>query len=170
MQVTHEPSVKDVMTSKLITVPETMAVSDLAALLVSEMITGAPVVNDRGELVGVVSQTDLSRSGLRRARAHSGPSDFYVHGWEQKIDGTEAEGLEIEEDDGPIVKDIMTPTVYKVEAGSPISAAADLMVKGRIHRLVATEQGRVVGIVTTLDVLRAIARPQASPRSRRRPT
>ena len=63
--------------------------------------------------------------------------------------------------DGPLdeatVADIMTPVSFTVEPATPVSSLASFLLRGRIHRAVVTEGGRCVGIVTTTDVLRAVA-------------
>ncbi|MBZ5546075.1 MAG: CBS domain-containing protein, partial [Acidobacteriia bacterium] len=50
----------------------------------------------------------------------------------------------------------MTPTVYTVPESTPVSKLAQTMISGRIHRLLVTRRGRVVGIVTALDLLRLL--------------
>ena len=64
--------------------------------------------------------------------------------------------LHIESDD-LLVRDIMTPTVYTVPENTPVAKIARTMVAGRIHRLMVTRGGRVVGIVTSLDLVRLLA-------------
>ncbi|HEX9653693.1 MAG TPA: CBS domain-containing protein, partial [bacterium] len=58
---------KDIMNTDVITVEEDLSVGDLANLLTDKMITGAPVVNAKGKLVGVVSMSDIVRNEAHRA-------------------------------------------------------------------------------------------------------
>jgi len=62
----------------------------------------------------------------------------------------------VEVDQGLTVRDIMNPVVYKVWKDTPIHEMADLMIKGRIHRLLVMDEDRVVGIATTMDMLKAV--------------
>lgn len=66
---------------------------------------------------------------------------------------------DVSEDDGDgrCVRDIMTPTVYTVPHDTPVSEAARTLIAGRIHRLFVTRAQRVVGIVTSLDLLKLLA-------------
>jgi CBS domain-containing protein len=140
----------------MITVRDDATLSELVTILTEHMITGAPVVGENGKLVGVVSATDIAlrsakrTSHLRRDR----PPDFYLRGWEMVED--ESRSFSIEEDAGELVRDIMTPVIFSVSENAGFVEMADTMVGGRVHRLLVTNGDRVVGIVTTLDLLRGI--------------
>jgi len=54
------------------------------------------------------------------------------------------------------VRDVMTPTVYTVTEDTPAVDLARTMISGRVHRLFVTRMGRIVGIVTSLDLLRLL--------------
>ena len=144
------------MTSNVITVGDDATLSELVATLSEHMITGAPVVDENGKLVGVVSTTDIAlhstkrTSNIRRDR----PPDFYLRGWELIED--EFRSFSIEEDAGQVVRDIMTPVIFSVSENATFAEMADTMVGGRVHRLIVTDGDRVVGIVTTLDLLRGL--------------
>jgi CBS domain-containing protein len=62
--------------------------------------------------------------------------------------------LHVEENESLPVREIMTPTIYTVPEDTPISDIAKAMVAGRIHRLLVTRGTRLVGIITTLDMLK----------------
>jgi CBS domain-containing protein len=83
-------------------------------------------------------------------------SAYYLHGWEDKVDRKDFNMMHVENDDGYLVRDIMTPIIFKVDVSAKLSEMADIMVGGRIHRLLVTENDKLVGIVTTLDMLKAI--------------
>lgn len=83
--------------------------------------------------------------------------DFYIRGWE--TDGEELKGMYIENASQP-VQEVMTPTVYTVTEDTPISEIAKIMIAGRIHRLLVTHHNRLVGIITTLDMLKVLT-PEA---------
>lgn len=149
---------KDVMSAPVMTVPEDMTVPDLEELLTEKMITGAPVVNAEGEMIGLVSRTDVLRSESRRHRIarQSASPDGSLQGWQGKVNEEDIAQLTVDETDDLTARDIMTPTVYTVSEETPVSEIAGEMVRGRIHRLVVTRADRPVGIVTTLDILRAL--------------
>jgi CBS domain-containing protein len=149
---------RDIMNPNVITVPAEMAVQELADLFTEKMISGAPVVDGDGKLVGVVSLADIVRSDGRGRAIESDAlkSEYFLSGWEDRVDEAEFEDLRIEEDSGLMARDIMTPTIFCVPTAMPIGEMADAMIRGRIHRLIVTQGKKVVGIVTTLDMLEAI--------------
>jgi len=151
---------KDIMNTNVIVAEEDMTVQELANLLTARMITGVPVVNESERLVGVVSATDIVRTSASRGRTaavrETKGSSYYLRGWEDQIDESELSEFHVEEDDGLLVRDIMTPLIFKVTEDASIAEMADTMIGGRIHRLIVTKDDIVVGIVTTLDMLKAI--------------
>jgi len=151
-----ELTARDIMTRNVITVPDDATLSELVATLSEHMITGAPVVDENGKLVGVVSTTDIALHSTKRTSdiRRDVPPDFYLRGWEQIED--EFRSFSIEEDAGQVVRDIMTPVIFSVSENARFVEMADMMVGGRVHRLIVTDSDRVVGIVTTLDLLRGL--------------
>ena len=147
---------KDIMNTDVLSVRDDMTVQELAGFLTEREILGAPVVDSEGEVVGVVSCTDIAQSTTAEANIlleRSTPG-FYEHGWEDKLGPDELVGLHVEENESLPVKEIMTPTIYTVPEDTPISDIAKAMVAGRIHRLLVTRGTRLVGIITTLDMLK----------------
>lgn len=148
----------DIMNTRVLTAQEDMSVQELSDFFAENLISGAPVVNHEGKLAGVVSLFDIVRSDSRRvdiikSRMKSG---YYLHGWEDKLNSEEMSSFHVEANDGLTVKDIMTPAIFQVSEATPITEMADTMIGGRIHRLIVTRNEEVVGIVTTLDMLKAI--------------
>jgi CBS domain-containing protein len=115
----------DMMNPDVIAVEPDMTVHELATFLTDRQISGAPVIDERGRLVGVVSETDIAEADLERVEA-------------------------------PLVREIMTPTAYTIPHDTTVEDVARTMVTGMIHRLLVTRDGHVVGILTTLDVLKAV--------------
>lgn len=146
---------KDIMNTRVLSVRDDMAVSDLAAFLLDNELSGAPVRDVGGKLVGVVSVTDLARSaadgGEGVARDQSDPG-FYVRGWDDKWNPEEAHALRVRGSE-LTVADIMTPAVYTVPEDTPVSDLAEIMIDSHIHRLMVTREGDVVGIVSSTDLL-----------------
>lgn len=149
---------KDIMNTNVISIRDDMTVHELANFFTEEMISGAPVMNKDGKLVGVVSVSDIIRNDERRSAIvkDKHESNYYLHGWEDDLNEDEIEELHIEEDDALTVRDIMTPLIFKVPETECISSMADTMIGGRIHRLIVTKDDKAVGIITTLDLLKVI--------------
>ena len=147
---------KHIMNTNVLSVRDDMTVQELAGFLTEREILGAPVVDSEGEVVGVVSCTDIAQSTTTEANMlleRSTPG-FYEHGWEDKLGGDEMVRLKVEENKSLPVREIMTPTIYTVPEDTPISDIAKAMVAGRIHRLLVTRGSHLVGIITTLDMLK----------------
>jgi CBS domain-containing protein len=147
----------DVMNPRVITVRDDLTVQEVAALLTGNEITGAPVTNSRGKLVGVISATDIAESAAEGAdfSPRGDGSVFRPHDLEGRASRGELRSLHVENAGLP-VRDIMTPTVYTVPENTPVSRLAKTMISGRIHRLLVTRRGRIVGIVTALDLLKLL--------------
>lgn len=149
---------KDVMNPHIISVPADWTIEELAQFFVDKAITGAPVADENGKLIGVVSTTDIARhDGLAETRMRADePHDYYLHGWEGRLAPEELHSFHIEQPPQGTVREIMTPMVFKVDADTTVQEIADTMITGRIHRLLVTSHGKIIGIVTTMDLLKAI--------------
>lgn len=128
--------VRDVMTGSPVTVGPDVSVTELEALMRREEVATCPVVDERGELVGMASRVDLLRA-LRPSRELS------------VRPAGELNRLR--------VRDIMRAGVVTVEAGDPLVAALDLIVDTRLHALPVVHRGPgrpvVVGLVSQRDLL-----------------
>ena len=143
----------DLMNPEVLTVRDDLDVKDLAAFLIENEISGAPVEDSEGRLVGVVSVVDIAAvtSGEGRRLARDG-SDFFLRTWSDGLEEDEVEELPASPE-GLRVADIMNPKIYSVREDATVSEIASLMLKGHIHRLIVTREDRAVGIVTTSDLL-----------------
>jgi CBS domain-containing protein len=125
--------VSAVMKSVLCVRPE-LEIDDLETLLLEQHVSGVPVVDEKGFLVGVVSKTDLVRH-----------EKLDNEQWVERMGEIRAPAR---------VAEIMTRHPASVGANASIAEAVQLMLTHRIHRLpVVSEAGEVLAIVTPLDVL-----------------
>lgn len=147
---------KDVMTRKVITIQDDAPLSELVSILSEHMITGVPVVDATGSLVGVVSATDVARTSVKRTSSvrREVPPSFYIGG--EELYGEEIRSYLVEEENDQSVRDIMTPVIFSVSENASFGEMADTMIGGRVHRLIVTDGKGVVGIVTTLDLLKGL--------------
>ena len=149
-------SAKDLMSPHIMTVADDMTTDDLARYLVEHEISGAPVVDDQGHLVGVVSMTDIGRNVAEPAQAgSSGEPGFY------RDDAPEVTledlGQRYVEERAVLVRDVMTAAVRQVTVTASVAAVARLMVEQHIHRVVVTQGKEPVGIITSMDLLKWVA-------------
>jgi len=158
--MTKSLTAQDIMNPEVMTVTNEMTVKELAGFLTDQEISGAPVEDENGALIGVVSVTDIVRAassgGDRLMNGHDREAHFYTRGWEGKLSADELEMLHLEDDELK-VGEIMTPSVFAVEAEAPINTVAQSMMDSHLHRLLVVREGKVVGIVSTSDLLSLLA-------------
>jgi len=166
--------VEEIMQRDVVTVSPDTTVRELLRTMVANQISGLPVVSDTGEILGVVSTTDVIRLGAQEAEVTRGsltweplalPEEEYdedsaapffliSEDWTYPTeDQTEAISEGVFE--GFSVRDIMTPAAFTVGPRDGVSLVAKFLLQGRIHRALVVEEGRLKGIVTTFDLLRA---------------
>lgn len=138
------------MTREVLALAPDTSLSTAARLFATRHITGAPVIDPSGRVLGVVTQTDLVDPDRGRSD-HPGHSVYY-----RISDGhTFAQGEALVDADG-VVSDVMSPSVLAIGPKAPILEAVRTMVAESVHRLLVADEGKLVGIVTSIDVLRAL--------------
>ncbi len=147
---------KDIMNTEILTVPNDLPVSELALFFTEHEISGAPVLDGEGHLIGVVSLTDIARTEIDRVGTERSDSAYFTMGSETPSKLSNLSGLAIRESDSIVVNDILTPAVYSVPEETPIQEIARTMISGRIHRVLVTHNGQVTGIITSLDMLKLL--------------
>lgn len=144
--------VEDVMTRDVVTVSPETSLRDVAALLSGRGISGAPVVDADGMLLGVVSEGDIlvREQGTRERRGGLlgwllEPDD----GWQQPKLAARTAG------------EAMSSPVVSVSPRVPVSRAAQIMVDENVNRLPVVDDGKLVGIVSRADLVRSFVRSDA---------
>ena len=141
----------EVMTTNVITVDPDMSVRDLAALLSERGISGAPVVDSGGSIVGIVSEGDL----LHRAELGTEkPEERRSSWWLEHYASGHAE--DYVKSHGRAVKDIMTRNVVTVGEEASLADVATLLETRRIKRVPVMRRSRIVGIISRSNLVRAL--------------
>lgn len=147
---------RDVMTTHVDTVVDDWSLEQLARFLVDRSISGAPVVTAHGKLVGVVSFTDLARAQTERESAPVETHDFFAKSYEIGVSGDDLRELHLVKESQRTVRDIMTAAVFEVREDAPVAEIADMMVRGRIHRVFVLRDGAVAGVISALDLVKLL--------------
>ena len=138
-----------IMSTTLFTVERTTPVREVIRLLIEQRISGVPVVDD-GRVVGIISEGDL----ILRERAYRqrGGMAFLA---QQLFADHEKQAVEYRKAHGLVAEDVMSRPVISVPPGTPVEEIAHMMAERQIKRIPVVEDGRLVGIVSRGDVLRA---------------
>ena len=149
----------DVMTTDVITIDPDTTVQGLATLLAERGISGAPVVDPSGRLVGVVSEGDLlHRAEIGTAHRHRKRRRSW---WLDHFASDLAR--EYVKSHGRTVKDIMTRDVVTVAEDTELSEVAALLEAKRIKRVPVMRDGKIVGIISRANIVRAVGATKGVP-------
>ena len=153
-------SVKDVMTETVVTFSKDASVYDCAKILREKRISGAPVVDESNEVVGILSEGDIMKLIESKDADISlilpSPLDVLELPVRMKLKLDDI-AKSVEKAASAKVSDVMTKKAVTISSEEEISAAAKIMSDKKINRLpVMDENGELVGIVTRGDVISAI--------------
>jgi CBS domain-containing protein len=140
----------DVMVTDVITVTPESDVPKVAELMLVNHISGTPVVDGDGRLVGMISEGDLIRRD-EAGTAHERPW------WLRLLMGRELLASEFLREHGRRVGDLMTRDVVSAEPDTPVAEIATLLERHRIKRVPIVEAGKLVGIVSRANLIQALA-------------
>lgn len=127
--------VAELMQTEVQTVPSDAVVNDAVVTLAEFHISALPVVDGTGRMVGVISSTDVLAS-------------------EEEAEDQRARETLFE---GTFVRDLMTPRPLTISADAEVNEAAQQMLYADVHRLFVTEGERLIGVISTTDIMRAVA-------------
>ena len=146
---------QEIMTRDVVTVRPDASVRDIAALMVEKHISGLPVLTDTGEIIGMVSQSDLlHRAEVGTERKHKW--------WFRTLSDSSTLAREYAKAHGLKAHDIMTRYVVSVRDDAELRDVADILDKRRIKRVPVVKEDRLVGIITRGDLVRALSQVQVS--------
>jgi CBS domain-containing protein len=146
----------EVMTREVVTVGPDTPVLKIVQLLLERGISSVPVTDQGGSLLGVVSDGDLLRRVEIGTEKHHG-------GWRAFFTGTATLAEEYIRSHGAVARDIMTRDVVSVSRTTPLGEIADLMEQRHIKHMPVLEDGKLVGVVSRGNLLRAFASHRAEP-------
>lgn len=146
-------SVKDIMTTEVITVRPETEIVEATRLLLENRINGLPVVDDKGKVVGILCQSDL----IVQQKKLPLPSFFtFLDGFIPLTSMKQLE-KEVQKAVATTVAQAMTPDPITVKPDTGLNSVAALMVDKNFHTLPVVEEGRLVGVVGKEDVIRTLA-------------
>jgi CBS domain-containing protein len=170
-------TVREIMQRDVVTLAPEATIRDFARVLEDHGVSGVPVCDHMRNVLGVASASDLVRFAAESDEESFSDESDEEGQWVGETEETENEsaawsyflneeppsrfvdlvahhGLDLDE---TTVREIMTPVPYTVSPDASMAELATLLLDHRIHRALVVADDRLVGIVTTLDVLRTIA-------------
>ena len=143
---------RDIMTTDIVTVPPDLPTEALATLMAERHISGAPVVDADGRLVGLVTDGDLIR---RLSAKEDKPASFFAallgYNAQQATSYARAHGRR--------VRDLMSTNLATVPEDATVEEVAHILETKRIRRVPVVRDGQLVGVVSRADLLRAVMAP-----------
>lgn len=148
----------ELMTPNPMSISQDATVKEAAAFLTDRGISAAPVIDDAGRPVGVVSRADIVLHLRQTAEYLPLVSGYYEKADLETLTGEPLPpGFQVEQTDRTQVRDIMTPAVFSVPEKAPAQQVVADMIDKKVHRLfVVDSSGVLVGVISALDVLRRL--------------
>jgi len=144
---------KDIMTKDVVTVTPDTSIEELSTLLVSNEISGAPVVNADGAIVGMVTENDLiSRNKRLHIPTVVSFLDAVIY-----LESSKKFSDDVKRLTATKVGDICAKKVVTITEDTTLTDIATLMSEKKVHLLPVVTSGKVVGIVGKRDVVKAVS-------------
>ncbi|MFM0326514.1 CBS domain-containing protein [Caballeronia glebae] len=140
----------DIMTTSVISADPEMTVRDAARTMVLRNISGMPVINETGRLVGMVTEGDLLH------RQEIGTGSKHRAWWLEMLSSTRELASKYVKEHAAKVKDVMSTEVVTVKEDCTVAELAELLERRRIKRVPVMRDGKVVGLISRANLLRAI--------------
>ncbi len=145
---------KDIMTTDVITVAPEATVEEVAKIITDRGVSGVPVVDSNGKLVGIVTEGDI----IARSKKLHIPTHFQLLGGVIYLEGTKKLEKDLQKMVAFQVKDLMTAKVFTVSPEAPVEEIATIMTEERVNRIPVVEHGKLVGIISRADIVRTLIR------------
>jgi CBS domain-containing protein len=142
-----------IMSSDVISVSPQATVREIAAIFSEKKISGVPVVNEKNEIAGIISEGDLI---WKVARPHI-PPHIQLLGGIIYLENPGEITMELKKMMALTASQIMTPKVITISEDTPVEDAAALMLNRKINRLPVTRGKQVVGMITRSDIIKTLS-------------
>ena len=143
---------RDIMNREVITITDESSIKELARILSIHQISGVPVINDKGKLVGVVTESDLI---YQTKKVHI-PTVITILDSVFYLENPDKMGDEMKKMAGTKVKDILTSKPVTVTEETPLDEIATIMAEKNMHTLPVVNQDTLVGVIGKKDIIRTL--------------
>jgi CBS domain-containing protein len=147
----------EMMTEQVVSIPEDAPLHEAIAVLTDRGFSGAPVINEAGRPVGVISQSDIVVHDRNSTTFAKPVPEYYLRSDLRATLGEDVGGFQVEAVDRTVVRDVMTPVVFAVRPDAPARQVIEELLHLRVHRLfVIDHDGVLVGVIAMSDILRRL--------------
>lgn len=143
---------KDIMEKEVVTVKQYATIKEIVRVLIDNKISGVPVVDDDGRLLGIVSEGDI----LHKEANPRLPNFINILGAIIYYNGVERYNEDFKKLMARQASEIMTDKVVVISEDVEIDEVAGLMIKHGIKRIPVVEGGKIVGIISRTDIIKTL--------------
>jgi len=146
----------DIMRTDVVVLSYAAPLSDIERTLSENRISGAPVVDEAGHIVGIVSLKDLVDRYAQDpdARPRRGPGFFHLSS--QELGEGDFNAFEVPSESEDTAQDVMTAEIYAVPTTAGLHDIAKVMSEHKIHRVLVEDDKRYVGLLSTMEVINSL--------------
>lgn len=143
---------EDIMTTDVVSVSAQTELKELATLFQKHNFSSMPVVDSQGDLVGIITTTDLIELDTE---LHI-PTVISIFDWVLYLESEKNFEEQVRRISAHTVAEICTTDVVSCSPSTPVSDVAELMVKNKVHLIPVVDKNKVIGVVARLDIVRAM--------------
>ena len=145
-------TVADIMTRDVVTVTRETTVRELAQIFETRHFGSLPLVDGEGNLVGIVTASDLIEQG----RSLHIPTVISLFDWVIPLEGEKSLERDLQRMSAQTAGEICATDVLTIAPGDPVSKAADTMSSHKLHALPVVDGRKLVGMVSRIDIIRSL--------------
>src|SRR5262245_42287750 len=148
---------QELMTRSPVSLSDKASIREAIVLLTDRGYSAAPVIDDAGRPVGVLSVTDIVIHDREHVEYLDRHPEYYHQAELKTKSGEKLKGFNVERVDNTPVKDLMTPAIFSVAPETPAAKVVSEMLALRVHRLFVVDgDGVLVGVISALDVMKRL--------------
>jgi CBS domain-containing protein len=160
MMTLRASTAQDLMTANPISLPENANIREALVLFTERGFSAAPVIDESGRPVGVLSQSDVVVHDRERVDRLSPIPEYFSRSNLHTHNGEQLVGFQVEQVDTTTVGELMTPAVFSVQENDPCSQVIEQMLALNVHRLFVVDANQtLIGVISAFDILRRLRNP-----------
>ncbi len=148
---------RDIMRKDVVTVSYASPLSEVERVLSEHRISGAPVTDEAGHIIGILSVKDLVARYAENSDARPRRSAGFFHLSSEEMLDDDFESFSVPNEAEETAGDLMTGEVYSVHVDASLKDIAGAMKQHKVHRLLVQDDGRYVGLLSTMEILDALS-------------